>query len=228
VIVAARSIAAADEVSRAIRSTGGAAQAVVCDVTNEDSVEAMWTDVERQFDSVSVVVANAGIAGPTKPLHELELSEWRECMAIDLDGVFLTFRRAIPGMMEQGTGNLIAISSITGKRPLLHRTPYAAAKMGLIGLVRSLALELGPHGVRANCVCPGAVDGPRMRAVIAEQARAQGIEYAVAERQFTAPAPLRRLVSGREVAEACVFLCSDAGSAITGEDLNVSAGLVMY
>jgi NAD(P)-dependent dehydrogenase (short-subunit alcohol dehydrogenase family) len=99
--------------------------------------------------------------------------------------------------------------------------------MGVIGLVRTLATELGPHGVRVNSVCPGAVDGPRIEVVVRNQAQALGISEEEALRQFRDSSPLRRLVRPEEVAAACVFLASDAASAITGEDVNVSAGVVM-
>jgi NAD(P)-dependent dehydrogenase (short-subunit alcohol dehydrogenase family) len=174
------------------------------------------------------VVANAGIAGPTAPMHEIGYEQWRECLAIDLDGVYLTFRRFVPAMIERRSGSLIAVSSMTGKRPLNGRTPYSAAKMGVIGLVRTLALELGPHGIRVNSVCPGAVEGPRIKDVVRNQARAQGVSEEATLRQFTDPAPLKRLVQPEEVAAACLFLASEASAAITGEDLNVSAGVVMY
>jgi NAD(P)-dependent dehydrogenase (short-subunit alcohol dehydrogenase family) len=131
-------------------------------------------------------------------------------------------------MIAAGAGSLIAISSMTGKRPLHGRTPYAAAKMGVIGLVRSLALELGPHSVRVNAVCPGAVSGPRIEDVIRRQAAARGITEDEALAAFTGASPLGRLVEAGEVARACAFLASDEAAAITGEDLNVSAGVVMY
>ena len=177
---------------------------------------------------VHTVVANAGIAGPTAPLHEIQLAEWRNCLATDLDGVFLTFRAFVPAMIESGAGSLVAISSMTGKRPLHGRTPYAAAKMGVIGLVRTLAVELGLHGIRVNAVCPGAVAGPRIDDVIRRQAATRGITEDEALLAFTGASPLARLVEANEVAAACVYLASDAAASITGEDLNVSAGVVMY
>jgi NAD(P)-dependent dehydrogenase (short-subunit alcohol dehydrogenase family) len=131
-------------------------------------------------------------------------------------------------MIESGAGSLVAISSMTGKRPLHGRTPYAAAKMGVIGLVRTLAVELGPHGIRVNAVCPGAVAGPRIDDVIRRQAATRGITEHEALLAFTGASPLGRLVKANEVAAACAYLASDAAAAITGEDLNVSAGVVMY
>jgi NAD(P)-dependent dehydrogenase (short-subunit alcohol dehydrogenase family) len=211
----------------AIEADGGTALALPCDVRDEESVTTMARDV-ADLGRVHTVVANAGIAGPTAPLHEIQLAEWRNCLATDLDGVFLTFRAFVPAMIESGAGSLVAISSMTGKRPLHGRTPYAAAKMGVIGLVRTLAVELGPHGIRVNAVCPGAVAGPRIDDVIRRQAATRGITEDEALRAFTGASPLARLVKANEVATACAYLASDAAASITGEDLNVSAGVVMY
>jgi NAD(P)-dependent dehydrogenase (short-subunit alcohol dehydrogenase family) len=201
---------------------------VTCDVADPESTDVMARTVMTSLGVPDVVVANAGIAGAIRPLHELTYEEWRACLGVDLDGVYLTFRRLIPGMIGRGSGSLIALSSMTGKRPLPDRTPYAAAKMGVIGLVRSLALELGPHGITVNSVCPGAVAGPRLDRVVAQQAQALGISVEESLHRFSDPAALKRPTRADEVAAACVFLASDAGSGITGEDMNVSAGLVMY
>jgi NAD(P)-dependent dehydrogenase (short-subunit alcohol dehydrogenase family) len=210
-----------------LRADGVDCLALQCDVSHPASTDAMARAVLDHFGKVDVVVANAGIAGAIRPMHEITYEEWRECIGIDLDGVYLTFRRFIPGMISAGGGSLIALSSMTGKRPLPERTPYAAAKMGVIGLVRSLALELGPHKIRVNSVCPGAVAGPRLNRIVKQQ-ETLGISEADSMRMFSDAAALKRPVSADEVAAACVFLGSDASSGITGEDMNVSAGVVMY
>ena len=228
VALTARDADSCGEVVAEIEAGGGTAIALACDVTDEGSVTAMAKGVRARLGVAHTVVANAGIAGPTAALHEIDLAAWRECLATDLDGVFLTFRAFIPELISAGTGNLIAISSMTGKRPLYGRTPYAAAKLGVIGLVRTLAVELGPHGIRVNAVCPGAVDGPRIAQVVANQAVARGITEAEALAAFTEASPLGRLVDAADVAAACAFLSSDAAASITGEDLNVNAGVVMY
>src|SRR5205807_5777305 len=121
--------------------------------------------------------------------------DWRETIATDLDGVFLTFRAFIPAMIERQDGSLIAISSITGKRPLYGRTPYAAAKMGVIGLVRTLATELGPHNVRVNAVCPGMVAGPRIDMVISKQAEVRGVPEDQVRAEVSSGSPLGRMVT---------------------------------
>jgi NAD(P)-dependent dehydrogenase (short-subunit alcohol dehydrogenase family) len=216
----------ADTVAEAGKA-GGTAVPLACDVRDEASVAAMAAQAEA-LGPVQAVVANAGVAGPTRPLHELTLEDWRDTVATDLDGVFLTFRAFIPAMIERRGGSLIAISSMTGKRPLHGRTPYAAAKMGVIGLARTLATELGPYSIRVNAVCPGPVAGPRIDEVIRKQAAARGITEEQARAAFTGASPLGRLVEAGEVAAACVFLASDDSAAVTGEDLNVAAGVVMY
>lgn len=228
VVISSRDRASAELVAARVVERGSEAIAVTADVTDEASVATFAEAVVDRFQRVDAVVANAGIAGPTRPLHEVTLREWRECLQTDLDSVFLTFRAFVPLMIKQRRGSLIGISSMTGKRPLGGRTPYAAAKMGVIGLCRSLAIELGPYGIRVNSVCPGAVNGPRIAEVIRNQAALHGVSEESARREFTDASALKRLVEPGEVAAVCVYLASDASTAITGEDLNVSAGAVMY
>jgi len=201
---------------------------VVCDVTDEAALIALADSVLGHFGRVDTVVANAGISGPTKPMVELTLAEWRETQAVNLDGVFLTFRSFAPAMIEQGSGSLIAIGSIVGKRPLAGRSTYAAAKLGVIGLVRTLAVELGPHGVRVNAICPGAVSGPRVDGVFREQARARGISEEEFRAEFLKDSPLRRMVTETEIGDACAFLASSESLSITGEDLNINSGVAMF
>ena len=206
---------------------GGTAVPLACDVRDEESVAAMAAGAEA-LGPVHTVVANAGVAGPTLPLQDITLADWRDTLATDLDGVFLTFRAFIPAMIGRRGGSLIAISSMTGKRPLRGRTPYAAAKMGVIGLARTLATELGPYGIRVNTVCPGPVAGPRMDEVVRRQAAIRGITEDQARSELTSASPLGRMVEAAEVAAACAYLASDGSAAVTGEDLNVTAGVVMY
>ena len=227
VAVTARDAATLTDTVAEVERAGGVAVPLPCDVRDEGSVAAM-AQAARGLGPVHTVVANAGVAGPTARLQEIALADWRDCVATDLDGVFLTFRAFVTDLIDAGAGSLIAMSSMTGKRPLQGRTPYAAAKMGVIGLVRTLALELGPHGIRVNAVCPGAVAGTRIDDVIRRQAAARGISEEEARAAFTEASPLGRLVEAEEVAAACAYLASDAAASITGEDLNVTAGVVMY
>ena len=227
VAASARDPASLDGTVTEAGQAGGTAVPLACDVRDEASVAKMAAEAEA-LGPVHTVVANAGIAGPTLPLHEVTLADWRDTLAIDLDGVFLTFRAFIPGMIARRGGSLIAISSMTGKHPLHGRTPYAAAKMGVIGLVRTLATELGPYHIRVNAVCPGAVAGPRIDQVIRKQAAIRGITEEQVRAALTEASPLGRMVEAAEVAHACAYLASDGSAAVTGEDLNVTAGVVMY
>ena len=227
VAASARDPASLASTAEEAAEAGGTAVPFACDVRDEASVAEMAAGAQA-LGPVHAVVANAGVAGPTLPLHEITLADWRDTLATDLDGVFLTFRGFIPGMIERLGGSLIAISSMTGKRPLHGRTPYAAAKMGVIGLVRTLATELGPYNIRVNAVCPGPVAGPRMEDVVRKQAAIRGISEEQARAALTEASPLGRMVEAGEVAGACAFLASGSSAAVTGEDLNVTAGVVMY
>ncbi|HKV88786.1 MAG TPA: SDR family NAD(P)-dependent oxidoreductase [Candidatus Dormibacteraeota bacterium] len=229
IAICARTTESLERAAAEIRQLGVGCVPARCDVADPASADSMAQAVLEHYGKVDVVVANAGIAGAIRPMHEITYEEWRECLAVDLDGVYLTFRRFIPGMIRAGNGgSLIALSSMTGKRPLPERTPYGAAKMGVIGLVRSLALELGPHNIRVNSICPGAVAGPRLDRIVKQRSQALGITEDESMRQFSDPAALKRPTQPEEVAAACVFLAGDAGAGVTGEDMNVSAGLVMY
>lgn len=227
VAASARDPASLPDTVAAAGKVGGNVVPLACDVRDEATVAEMAAQAQA-LGPVCAVVANAGVAGPTLPLHQITLDSWRDTVATDLDAVFLTFRAFIPGMIERLGGSLIAISSMTGKRPLPGRTPYAAAKMGVIGLVRTLATELGPYGIRVNAVCPGFVAGPRIEQVVRKQAALRGITEEEARAGLTEASPLGRLVEAGEVAGACAFLACDESAAITGEDLNVTAGVVMY
>ncbi|TMF69993.1 MAG: SDR family oxidoreductase [Chloroflexi bacterium] len=229
VALSARTVDSLERAAREIQSLGVDCLGVPCDVRDPSSTDAMAGEVLEHFGHVDVVIANAGIAGAIRPMHEITYEEWQDCLITDLDGVYLTFRRFIAPMIKAGRGgSLIAVSSMTGKRPLPERTPYSAAKMGVIGLVRSLALELGPYNIRVNSVCPGAVAGQRLDRIVRQSAQARGITEAEAMRQFSDPSALKRPTAAEEVGAACVVLASEASSGITGEDMNVSAGLVMY
>lgn len=226
-VVTSRDPASLAETLDQVRGLGATAEPVACDVRDEAAVAELASAAEA-LGPVHTVVANAGVTGPVGPLHEAALAEWRDCLATNLDGVFLTFRAFAAGMIARREGSLIAIGSMTGKRPMAGRGPYAASKLGVIGLVRTLATELGPSGVRANCVCPGPVGGGRLDALVRRNALRDGITEDRARAAFTDISPMGRTVDADEVAAVCAFLASDAAAGITGEDVNVSAGTVMY
>jgi len=131
-------------------------------------------------------------------------------------------------MIERGNGSIVIIGSMTGKRPLLNRSPYSASKMALVGMARTLALETGPYGVRVNVISPGPVEGERIRWVIRNLAKSKGINEKDAEAELVSASPMGRFVPPGDIASAAVFLASDESTSMTGEDMNISAGVVMY
>lgn len=228
VILAARSVDALIEVADEIAQTGRKTQVIETDVTDRSSVESMVNRSLDEWGRIDLLVNNSGIAGPSAPSWQVSLEEWNETIAVNLTGVFSCCQLVLPSMIERRSGAIVNIGSIVGKRPLLNRAPYAASKAALIGLTRTLAEEVGPHQVRVNLISPGTVEGDRIDWVIEQQAKALGRDVDDVRAQFVDTTPLRRLVSAREVANAVTFLGSDEASGITGADLNVTSGLVMY
>jgi len=160
-----------------VEAEGGSARARETDVTDFKSVESTVEIALEEFDSVDWLVNNAGIAGPTAPCEAIDSDEWDATLDVNLRGAFYTCRTLIPSMKAQSYGRIVNIASVTGKRPLTQRTPYAAAKMGLIGFTRTLAAEVGDHDINVNAICPGSVDGARIRRVFEEKAEATGRSY---------------------------------------------------
>jgi NAD(P)-dependent dehydrogenase (short-subunit alcohol dehydrogenase family) len=201
---------------------------VPTDVTAEDQVDAMAQSALDRFGHVDNVVNNSGIGGPSGPLWQLGLEDWKETFAVNVEGVFLVCKALLPQMIERRNGTIINIGSITGKRPLWGRSPYAASKAAIIGLTRTLALEAGNFGVRVNLISPGFVEGPRLDWVIKSQAdRGHSSEEEV-RREFESEAALNRLTDPNDVAMVALFLASDAAQAVSGADINVNSGAVMY
>lgn len=212
----------------AVESHATEALVLTADVGDPDDIQRMVSEALARTGRIDTLVCNSGIAGPTRPLWEIAPEQWEQTMRVNVGGVYHCCRAVLPGMIERRAGSIVVIGSMSGKRPLHGRTPYTTGKLGLVGLVRTLALETGPFGIRVNLISPGAVEGPRIESVIAAQAQSLGISDEQARARFTSASPLGRLTEPAEVASAAVFLASSAAAAITGEDLNVSAGLAMY
>lgn len=228
VVLTGRSPGPMEEVAEQVRAAGRRALVVRLDLREPASVEAAAKEVQEAFGRVDVLVNNSGVGGPSAPLWEVEPEEWEETFRVNVTGTFLVCRAFLPGMVRRGSGSVVVIGSMTGKRPLINRTPYAASKTALIGLVRTLAWETGAHGIRVNLVSPGPVEGQRIQWVLEQQAKARGITFEQATDDFTSGSPLKRLVPPSDVADAVAYLASSRSASVTGEDLNVSAGLTMY
>ena len=228
VVLAARSRELLEATQAEIEALGREALVVQADVRSEESVQALAEQALAHFGRVDILVNNAGITGPTAMLWEVKPAEWEETFAVNVTGPYLCCRAFLPSMIERRAGSIIFISSMTGKRPLVGRATYAAGKMALVGLARTLAWETGPYGIRVNVISPGAVEGERVERVIREQARVEGISLEESRRHITANSPLGRMVPPQNIADAVLLLASERAASIKAEDINVSAGTIMY
>ena len=227
VVVAARMLPRLEAVAEKIRSQGGKATAIQTDVSDEEQVKSMVAQAISEYGRVDILVNNSGIAGPTVNVVDLELKDWNETLAIDLTGVMLCSRETLKGMVSQQSGIIINISSMAGTFGVPMRTPYCAAKWGVIGFTQALAKEVSKHNIRVNCIAPGWIEGERMVNVWTAKADSSGITYEEAMERDTAPVKERMgraMVTADEIAKTAVFLTSDESSAITGRTFNVDAG----
>jgi NAD(P)-dependent dehydrogenase (short-subunit alcohol dehydrogenase family) len=193
----------------------------VADVSNLADVDRLFEDVARQMDGLDVLVNNAGIAGPTAKVEDIDPAEWDRCIAVDLNAMFYCTRRAMPMIKAAGGGSIINLSSVAGRLGFAMRTPYSAAKWGVVGFTKSLAVEAGPDRVRVNCIQPGNVEGDRINRVIAAKAAAFGISFEEQKQTLLETASLRTFVTAQDIAEMALFLASDAGRNISGQALSV-------
>ena len=185
-------------------------------------MDVFLADVERQWGGIDVVCANAGTGGPAGRIEESGLCRsGSDCVGVNLFGAFLTCRWAARVMREQGSGLIVLTSSTAGLFGYPLRSPYAAAKWGIVGLTKTLAMELGPAGVRVNCICPGAVEGDRMERVLANESEATGTPIEELRANYVACTSLKSWVSADDLADMVLFLASPAASKITGQILAV-------
>jgi NAD(P)-dependent dehydrogenase (short-subunit alcohol dehydrogenase family) len=178
-------------------------------------------DVFDQMDHLDVLCANAGIAGPTALVEDVALADWQACVSVNLEGAFLAAKHAAPLMKRAQSGAMILTSSTAGIYGYPNRAPYAAAKWAVIGLMKTLAMELGPFGIRANAICPGAVEGPRMEGVLEREADAKGMTRDQVYEGYAAGTSMRSFVTAQDIADMAVFLGSDQARMVSGQVIAV-------
>lgn len=196
------------------------------DVSDETQVAALFGEITARWDGVDVVCANAGIAGPTAPVENVALTDWQACLAVTLTSAFLTAKYATPILKRQRAGAILVTASTAGQYGYPNRAPYAAAKWGVIGLMKTLAMELGPFGIRANAICPGAVEGPRMDGVLAREATAKGMTRDQVYDGYASGTSMGRFVTASDIAAMAVFLGSDAARLVSGQIIAVDGHTV--
>ncbi|HEX5857215.1 MAG TPA: SDR family oxidoreductase [Microbacterium sp.] len=212
----------AEPLRRVADRLGERARPIIADVADPASIDALAHELEGT--AVSILVNNAGIAGPVAALTDIAVADWDEVFDVNVRGTFLMCKAFLPGMVARGEGDVINIASVSGKRPLAHRTPYCASKMAVIGLTSTLAFEVGPSGVSVNTLSPGPVSGPRMERNFRLEAERSGASRDDAERAFVSRAALNRMVTEEEVGEAVVAMLGMRG--MCGADIDLSAGMV--
>ncbi len=210
-----------EEALAACRAEQPAIGASLCDVAYEAQVDRLFDELRDSLGGLDVLVNNAGIAGPTAGVAEIDPADWRRTVEVNLNGQFYCLRRAVPMLKESEDGAVICISSVAGRLGYAYRLPYAATKWAIVGMTASLAKELGPDGIRVNAILPGVVEGPRIERVISDRAAALGVSYEEMERQYVDKVSLRRMVSAQDIANMALFLCSPAGRNISGQPISV-------
>lgn len=201
--------------------------ALICDIGDETQVVETAKKIEKTFrGKIDVLVNNAGLNGKANLIKNMKLEDWNKTIGVNLTGTMLVCRELIKFMIGHGDGKVVNVSSNVGKRGLPYRADYVCSKWALIGFTQTLALELASSKIRVNAVCPGPIEGDRIEQLVQMHAEIEEVSY---EEMYKAWAnvPLKRFVKPQEVTDVILFLASDQSSAMTGQALNVTGGLIM-
>lgn len=194
---------------------------ICCDVADREGCVELVRQTCEVLGGLDVLVNNAGMAGPTGQLDEIDPGEWDRTVAVNLTGTFNVTRAAIPWLKQHGAGAIVNIGSTAGRMGFPNRSAYAATKWAIVGLTKTLAIDLGSWGVRVNAVLPGAIDGERLRQVIADKATLRGVPYEEVLRDVLAGMSIKRLVPPQEVAALVTFLASPDTSTLSGQAVSI-------
>ena len=192
-----------------------------CDVALASDVDRLFEAALAALGGLDIMVSGAGIAGPAGNVEDIDEDGWRRTLDVNTTGAFLLSRRAAPIFKRQRAGSMVIMSSVNALFGARSRTPYVASKWALIGLVKCLAMELGPFGVRVNAICPGAVEGERFDRVLRIESEARGISQAELRAEYAISTSMRTCVTADDVAATVLFICSDAGARVSGQALAV-------
>ena len=226
IAICGRRVAPLADACTAIESAGGRCVVLQGDIGVEGDVRRIVGGAAAALGGLDVLVNNASVVGQVGPVEELDLGRWNEALAVNLSGAMLCCREAI-SHLKRGGGAIVNISSNVGRRGFRNRAPYVCAKWALHGLTQTLALELAGSGVRVNAVCPGPVLTERLLGSMEEMAAARGLTSAEVQREWEAESPMGRFATIEECAQVTLFLACDDSSAMTGQALNVTAGVIM-
>ena len=205
----------------ALAKADPAISAYVCDVADRDATAAFISGAAEEMGGLDTLVNNAGIAGPTGPVEGIAPEQWDRCVSVCLTGQFNAVRAAVPLLRRSANPSITNMSSLAGRVGFRLRTPYAAAKWGVIGFTKSLSMELGPDRIRVNAVLPGLVEGDRQRRVLEAKAQRLGQSFGEVESQAFSYTSIREYVTPQQVADQIVFLASSRGRTISGQAISV-------
>ncbi len=225
IAVCGRRSALLETVEREISATGADVISVVADVGIEKDVASMVATVKQRFGTIDILVNNAAAEGPTLPIHEMDGNDWRAVVDTNLNGLFYCTKYVLQVMIPNRSGNILNIGSIAGVYAYPLRTPYNATKWAIAGVTQSIAAEVGPHGIRCNCLSPGPTEGDRAFGVIRRRAEATGKTFEEMKKFYRDQIPIKRFVTPEEVAKAALFLVSDDSSGVTAQHFCVSGGI---
>ncbi|HEV3429554.1 MAG TPA: SDR family oxidoreductase [Paraburkholderia sp.] len=198
----------------------------VADVSKREQVDRVVEDAANRLGGLDVLVNNAGIAGPTGSIEDLDPEQWERTVSTNLDSQFYFLHRAVPVLKQTSDcACVIALSSVAGRLGYAFRTPYASTKWAIVGLVKSLAVELGPSDIRVNAILPGVVEGERMDRVIAARADALRISFEAMREEYLTKISLRRMVTVDDISAMALFLASPAGRNVTGQAISVDGNV---
>ena len=225
VSVAARTKTELRVVSEEIKAMGRKGFAVVTDLAHPDQVENMVNKTRDALGRIDILVNNSGIEGPIMPVKDMDLEAWNHTVAVNLTGAMLAVKHVLnSGMAERKNGTIVNVSSLMGRKGAATRSPYNSTKFGMIGLTQSLAFELGPLGIRVNCIAPGAVEGDRIDRVLNAMGKGLGLSYDQVVAMVNSRVALGRMVKPEEIASLALFLASDMSSGMTGQTINCCGG----
>jgi len=211
----------------ALPQTAPGAGAAFCDVSDRASVARFMEEAVGRLGGLDVLVNNAGIAGPTGRVDQIAPEDWDRTLAVDITGHYNVTRLAVPLLKQSANPSIIGLSSAAGRFGFPLRTPYAAAKWGVVGFIKSLAMELGEFGIRANAILPGCVDGARIRSVFENKARERNLAVEDVAAMALSATSLKRLIPPQHLANVAVFLASPMGSTISGQAIAVDGDMQM-
>jgi NAD(P)-dependent dehydrogenase (short-subunit alcohol dehydrogenase family) len=197
----------------------------LCDVSDPLQVEELFREADQRLGGLDVLVNVAGIAGPTARVDEVKPADWDRTIAVDLNGQFYCARLAVPRLIRSGGGSILNFSSCSGLMGSPYRSPYCAAKWAIIGLTKTMAMELGQFGIRVNAICPGIVEGERMEKVIRTDAAHKGVDPEEIRQAYRQSISLGIFVDPDDIADLAIFLCSNSGRSISGQALGIDGNI---